>query len=229
LDRFLSDLKRTKTITFDCYGTLIDWEQGLRQAFDDVFGQAAKPHFNALFDAYLKKEMEIQGGAFRPYRSIVAEAVTSVAERFGLTCTTKQSAALADSVGDWEPFVDTNSALAALKIRYKLGILSNVDRDLFARTAAKLSVCMDVVITAQDVQSYKPAPGHFLRLLDEYSGPGEALHVAQSLYHDGVPAEQLGIPFVWINRRGEKNLSPVRPLAQFPDLASFAQAVCDRG
>ncbi len=136
-----------------------------------------------------------------------------------------QATAVADSVGRWRPFPDTNAALVALKRRFKLGVLSNVDRDLFARTAEQFEVAFDFVVTAEDVRSYKPALPHFERFLDTFNGRDGGLHVAQSQYHDGVPAAQLGIPFVWINRRREQRRKDVRPVAEYPDLASFVEAV----
>ena len=129
---------------------------------------------------------------------------------------------LAESLPDWPTFPDTNGALARLKGRYRLGVLSNVDRDLFAATTRKLNVQFDLAVTAQDVRAYKPADAHFERLLTSYGPREEVLHVAQSLFHDGVPAGELSIPFVWINRYGETNETQVRPLATYPDLRSFA-------
>ena len=125
-------------------------------------------------------------------------------------------------MADWRPFPDTNAALKRLKTKYGLCILSNVDRDLFEATARHLEVDFDQIITAQDVEAYKPDRPHFDRLLETVvESPGSHLHVAQSLRHDGVPAGLLGIPFVWINRRGETNSSTAKPLAVFDDLTGL--------
>ena len=139
-----------------------------------------------------------------------------------LSVITAGAESLAESVPGWKPFPDTNPALARLKERFRLGILSNIDNDLFAATARHFESAIgrfDFVITAEDVGSYKPGHGHFKRLLttvvDDVS---THLHVAQSLFHDGVPAAELGIPFVWINRRGEVNETTARPLAELANL-----------
>jgi len=143
-----------------------------------------------------------------------------------------QRDAFADSVGDWRPFSDTVDALRRLKRRFKLVILSNVDDDLFARSAIRLEVPFDAVITAQQVGSYKPSPRNFEALLARTGvGPGELVHVAQSLYHDHLPAKRFGLPTVWIDRPSARpgvGVAPpveARPDLVFHDLATFADAV----
>lgn len=218
---------QVETISFDCYGTLIDWESGIRRAFETL--AAAGPHpadVDDLFDEYLQTEATLEATEYRSYRDVLCGVQERLAQRFRLPVSAERQDLLADSLADWRPFADTNEALSRLKRRFRLGVLSNVDRDLFAATARRVSVEFDFVVTAEDVRAYKPAHPHFLRLL-ETGGQNRAshLHVAQSLYHDGVPAQQLGIPFVWINRRGETNETTATPIATFPDLASFADAV----
>ena len=133
---------------------------------------------------------------------------------------------LAERLPQWWPFSDTNAALARLKKCYRLGVLSNIDKDLFAATAKHFTVDFDFVITAEDVKSYKPGTAHFRQAIASQGPPESLLHVAQSLYHDGVPTAELNIAFVWINRYKERNHTGVRPLVEFPDLCSFADSVC---
>jgi 2-haloacid dehalogenase len=113
-----------------------------------------------------------------------------------------------------------------LKERFRLGVLSNIDRDLFAGTCRHFSVNFDFVITAEEVKSYKPAPGHFRTLFDHHASKNQVVHVAQSLYHDGAPAESFGLPFVWINRYGQKNDTAVKPSLEFPELRALAEVAC---
>ncbi|MCC7293518.1 MAG: hypothetical protein IT449_15780 [Phycisphaerales bacterium] len=216
-------LRRTTALTFDCYGTLIDWETGLRRAFRDILGMTDGARLQAVFDAYLAAEARIEAGPYQAYRRVVALAVSEVASALGVACTSAQSEDVADSVGDWPAFADTGDALTRLSTRFRLGILSNVDRDLLARTLQRFPVTFDFLATAADVKSYKPGEAHF-RAGRNFTGDA-GLHLAQSLYHDGVPTRQLGIPFVWINRRGETNATQAAPLASFFDLAGFARSV----
>jgi 2-haloacid dehalogenase len=219
-------LRRTKTITFDCYGTLIDWSAGLSRSFREIFGPAVAGHEREWFEAYVRIEAEVESGPYRPYREILAVVTKRLARQFDLPLPTDRDAKLAEVLPHWAPFPDTNEALTRLKQRFRLGVLSNIDKDLFAGTAKQFGVAFDFVVTAEDVGSYKPAHGHFQRLIDAYGGMDTALHVAQSLYHDGAPANELGLAFVWINRYKERNHTSVRPLAEFPDLRSFADAAC---
>jgi 2-haloacid dehalogenase len=217
-------LRSVKTITFDCYGTLIDWQGGLARFFHELLGPAAAARTNELFGTYVQVEAEIEGQPYHRYRDVLAEVATRFAERLKVDLAPGRVGLLADMLPDWAPFPDTNDALVRLKNHYRLGVLSNIDRDLFAGTARHFDVPFDFVVTAQDVRSYKPGHAHFERLLVAHSPRGEVLHVAQSLFHDGAPAGELGIPYVWINRYGEKNETDVRPLAVFKDLVGLADA-----
>ncbi len=219
-------LPRIDTLTFDCYGTLIGWAEGLETSLSAVFGEELRPHLSRLFGEYVRIEAEVEAEPYRSYREVLAEVVRRLGGAFGVPLSPDKADQLAADLPHWSPFADTVDALRRLKRRFRLGILSNVDRDLFERTAERLVVPFDFVITAEDVQSYKPRLGHFDRLLNEFVSKDRVLHVAQSLYHDGAPANQLGIAFVWINRYNEANETSVKPLAEFPTLASFADAVC---
>ncbi|NOS99143.1 MAG: HAD-IA family hydrolase [Phycisphaerales bacterium] len=213
---------RIELITFDCYGTLVDWETGIRSALRGIW-DSDDP---AVFDAYLDAEAEIELRAYRPYRQVQADAVRLVADRLGRTVPPGREHALSQSLPDWPLWPDTNAALQRLKSRYRIGVLSNIDRDLFAGTQRHLSVTPDLLITAQDVGSYKPAAGHFKRMLESIGGDSSrVLHAAQSLFHDCVPTTQMGIANVWINRRNEVNATAARPMAVFRDVAGLADAL----
>ena len=217
-------LRSVNTLTFDCYGTLIDGRRGLSEFFAELLVPAAVGRTDELFDRYVRVEAKIEGGAYRTYREVLSVIAVDMARQFDADLPPDRAGVLAEMLPNWALFADTNDALSRLKSRYRLGVLSNVDRDLFAGTARHLDVEFDFVVTAQDVRSYKPAHGHFERLLLAHGRRDEVLHVAQSLFHDGVPTGRLGIPFVWINRYGEVNETHVRPLAEYSNLDALAAA-----
>ena len=217
-------LPRITTITFDCYGTLIDWKGGLASSFRGLLGSVVDERQMDVFDAYVSIEAEEEAGAFRSYREILQAVAVRMGERFGVGVDSEQANAFAESLPGWTPFTDTSDALTRLKRRFRLGVLSNVDRDLFAGTCRHFDVAFDFVVTAEDVGSYKPALGHFHSCFRDHVGVGETLHVAQSLFHDGAPSGELGLAYVWINRYKQANETKVTPLAEFPDLSGLARA-----
>jgi 2-haloalkanoic acid dehalogenase type II len=212
-------------ITFDCYGTLIDWEQGIVNAFQS---EAARHGISAdatgIISAYHDQEPVVETEKYTPYREVLAETARRVAARLGLEIPPDRASFLADSLPDWQPFADTNAALERLASRFKLGILSNIDDDLLARTRRHFTVDFDLIVTAAQVKSYKPADGHFVEARRRM-GEMRWLHAAQSYFHDVVPASRLGIPVAWVNRKGERadEQGPqpdfeVRNLAELADL-----------
>jgi len=215
-------LPRTRVITFDCYGTLIDWSAGLHQSFVKIFGELSDNALTSMVREYVEIEASVEAQPYQPYRTVLARTMESLAEQFELPLPAERIGALAESLGEWEPFADTNAALVRLKRRCKLGILSNIDGDLFARTAGHFDVKFDFVVTAEDVQSYKPNHGHFKTVIERHCAPENWLHVAQSLFHDGVPASELGVAFAWINRYGGAKEIAMDPLITLPDLKSLA-------
>lgn len=198
-----------KALTFDCYGTLIDWESGLVGFLDPW----ARDRGVALSDEELLTlygRFEQQREAENPttvYTEILGLVLVDLAEHFGLTLLDHERGALADSLGDWPPFSDAIDTLQELGRTHQLLVLSNVDRCLFSRSQERLGIEFDAVITAEDVGSYKPAPNHFLRCFEVLEKQGirrtEILHVAQSLYHDHVPAKALGMTTCWVDRRAD--------------------------
>jgi 2-haloalkanoic acid dehalogenase type II len=211
------------TLTFDCYGTLIDWRTGLNESLRELFGDIDAREANELYRNYVPEEARVEAEGYRSYREVLSLAAQRVARQIGLDLPDERANRLAELVPGWPPFPDTMEALARLKQRFRLGVLSNVDRAIFDKTAERLGTSFDFVVTAEDVRSYKPATGHFDRLLRDLGRRERVVHIAQSVYHDGQPTEQLGLAFVWINRYNDKNLTNIRPLGEFPDLLSFAR------
>ncbi len=220
-------------LTFDCYGTLIDWESGISDALAPVFAaHNVTIEREAALELFGVLESEIERGEYVDYKTVLARVLAGMGARLGFTPTPDEVAAFSTSVCDWNPFPDSPAALQALKRKYKLAIVSNVDDDLFAYSQRKLGVDFDWVITAQQVQSYKPATPHFHEAFKRIGLPRDKfLHVAQSLYHDIVTAKSLGLATVWVNRRHDKGGSGATPPTdatpdvEVPDLAALARLV----
>ncbi len=191
-------------VTFDCYGTLIDWDAGITRAFQDAArGHGVGLDPAALHAAYEEIEPLVEAETYRTYRSVLTETARRAAARLGWPLDEAQARFLAESMPGWRPFTDTNPALERLAgAGYRLGILSNVDDDLLAATCRQFLVRFELCVTAQQVKSYKPAHGHFLRARERL-GQSRWLHAAQSYFHDVEPARTLGIPVAWINRGGQ--------------------------
>jgi 2-haloalkanoic acid dehalogenase type II len=215
-------------VTFDCYGTLIDWESGIANAFLTAAREDGLAlQRDAVLRAYEQIEPVVEREQFRLYRDVLTETATRVAHSFGWTLSRDRAAFLPESLGNWQPFPDTNPALERLKAAgYKLGILSNVDDDLLAATRRHFTVDFDLLITAQQVQSYKPAPGHF-NAARARIGDARWLHAAQSNFHDIVPANAMGIPTAWVNRHGHAALPGGTPTHEVRDLAALARDVAE--
>jgi 2-haloalkanoic acid dehalogenase type II len=214
-------------ITFDCYGTLIDWEEGIGTAFEHAAGRARREaHRATVLAAYAEFEPQIQAERYRPYREVLALTAERVARRLGWSGEEDFGGAfLPESLGSWRPFADTNAALERLAgSGLELGILSNVDDDLLEQTRRQFPVPFSCIVTAAQVGSYKPAEGHF-REARRRIGERRWLHAAQSYFHDVVPARNLGIPVAWVNRKGEKPSGDARPDYEVPDLAALADLV----
>ena len=216
-------MKRFDVLTFDCYGTLIDWERGL----GDAFATAARAEGVAadratLLAAYHEIEPVIQRERYRSYREVLALTARQLADRFTWRLTAGDERFLADSLPWWPPFADTNEALRRLaEAGYRLAILSNVDDDLLAATRRHLDVDFEFVVTAQQVGAYKPAPAHW-QAARKRIGDARWLHVAQSYFHDIVPARRLGIASAWINRTRQSPAGAERSDVEFGTLAEAA-------
>lgn len=219
----LSDFQ---VLSFDCYGTLIDWETGIWNALQPLLASNAT--------TLSREQALVDFGTIEPvvehehpnllYRDLLARVHGAMASHWHLKSTASLDTAFGLSIPDWPAFPDTRDALAWLKQHYKLVILSNVDRQSFAATNVKLGVTFDAICTAEDIGTYKPDHRNFEYLLKTVAGLGhpkaDLLHVAQSLFHDIVPAEQLGIRRCWINRRGDRGTGSgaTKAVARMPEL-----------
>lgn len=185
-----------EVVTFDCYGTLIDWNAGIGAALSSAIraDDGDVVDRGALLAAYHELEPVVEAERWSSYREVLMETARRVARRFGRELSDQNAAALPESLPDWPPFPDTNAALERLHAAgYRLGIVSNVDDDLLAATRRRLTVPFDLVVTAEQTGSYKPAPGHFVQTRRAI-GAARWLHAAQSYRHDVVPARALTIP-----------------------------------
>jgi 2-haloacid dehalogenase len=209
--------------TFDCYGTLIDWNGGLRAGIADVFGEGEA---DRLLARYHEIEPRIQAGApGKSYRDVMAEALTELARAEGRELGNEERDTLGRSLPEWQAFPEVPDALRAARERgWRLVILSNTDRDFIEASMRQIGVGFDFAIVASEIGSYKPAHGHWLAFY-ERSGADRAdhVHVAASIFHDIRPAFDLGIPSIWINRLGEQ--SDARPDRELPDLRGLPDAL----
>ena len=210
-------------ITFDCYGTLIDWEGGISNAFLVAARQdGIALQRDEVLRVYAEIEPVVERERYRKYRDVLNETAVRVARAFDWPLTPERATFLADSLPSWTPFEDTNPALERLRdAGYRLGILSNVDIDLLAGTRKHFTVSFDPIVTAEEVGSYKPGAAHF-RIARERVHGLRWLHAAQSNFHDIVPANALGIANAWVNRRGERPLPGGTPTYEVSDLAALA-------
>jgi 2-haloacid dehalogenase/putative hydrolase of the HAD superfamily len=219
-------MQRYEIITFDCYGTLIDWESGISGAFLRAAGaDGITLTRDAILQAYANLERHVEAEGYRSYREILRDTAVRVASSLGWQLAPDRAGFLADSLPSWQPFSDTNPSLERLVAAgCRLGILSNIDDDLLAETRKHFTVDFDVVITAQQVRSYKPGHAHFLTARDRI-GDARWLHAAESNFHDIVPTNALGIDNAWINRLRQKALPGGTPKFEFGDLAGLADAI----
>jgi 2-haloalkanoic acid dehalogenase type II len=227
-----------KVLTFDCYGTLVDWERGMFEAIAPLAARAKKPlSRDAVLEAHARHEsaQQIATPAMR-YSELLAVVYKRLAEEWGVAAAWEECLAYGNSIKDWPAFPDSAEALAYLRQHYKLAILSNVDNASFAHSNTKLAVAFDAVYTAQDIGSYKPAARNFDYMLEKLAGLGiaksEILHTAESLFHDHAPANKHGLASCWIHRRHAQQgfgatLNPgaiPRHSFRFESLADFVAA-----
>ena len=224
------DFKEITVLSFDCYGTLIDWERGILSALEPLLSRSQdRPSASDLLRLYGQYEREAQTQtSFINYRAVLGQVMKSLATHLAVDINPEEEKRLAESIKDWRPFPDTVPALKILKARFKLGIISNVDVDLFRSSETQLQVSFDWVVTSEQLRSYKPSE-HNLRYATSTFGVDayQLVHVAQSLYHDIVPARALGIKTVWVNRQGAAStpMLDVRPDLEVPDLQTLAALV----
>ena len=222
------DLSSYRVLSFDCYGTLIDWEGGILASLKPLLARhGVSASDGELLRLYGELEREGQGHQpFLTYHQVLSRIVAGLGERLGFRPNSGELEGLADSMKRWRPFSDTVSALSSLKKRAKLAIISNVDRDLFEASSSMLGVDFDWVVTSGEIGEYKPSLRNFKVALDRMGvAKGEVLHVAQSLYHDVEPARALGLSTVWVNRAGARStpLRDVRPDVEVADLGALVE------
>ncbi len=224
------DFSRFTTISFDCYGTLIDWEAGILPTLRAVLANhgcgVPDPELLELYGLF---EAKAEAGTYRSYREVLQSVIQQFGERLGFSPNADETRRLPESVPTWPPFADTVAALRQLQKRYQLAIISNIDDDLFAETRKHLGIAFDCVITAQQARSYKPSLNNFqLALRTLGISPDRLLHTGQSIYHDVLPAQSLGIATVWVNRCSVRpGVGAViavagKPDVEVPDVASLA-------
>ena len=230
------DLHSHEVLSFDCYGTLIDWESGILAALGPVLA-AHDVHLSdaGVLELYAEIEPKAQAGPFVTYREVLRKVMRGLGDRLGFSPSPSEMDRLADSIGSWRPFPDSVEALRTLGRTFRLAVITNMDDDLFALSATHLNVNFEWVITSEQSRSYKPSLSNF-RLAFEKIGVGreKLLHIAQSVYHDIVPARALGLNTGWVNRRGHAEGSGAtrrasgEPDLEVPDLATLASIVESR-
>jgi 2-haloacid dehalogenase len=228
------DFRRFEILTFDCYGTLINWEDGILRCLRRIL----TAHNQQVDDATILRlygdfEASAEQGEFRSYRKILNSVVWQFGKQFGFSSSDREVGSLAESLTEWKPWPDTVEALRLLKDRFRLGIISNVDDDLFAATRPQLEVEFSQIITAQQARAYKPSLKIFDLALSRVGAPANRiLHVGQSLYHDVIPAQSIGLATVWVNRPSARTgVGAVKAAEAQPDLqvTSLAELVADCG
>ncbi len=208
-------------LTFDCFGTLIDWRHGIQTTGELLF----PAHGEQFLDAYIALEAEVESeGSFKRYRAVLTETTRRASRRLNLGLKPDDATALVSTIPYWPPFDDVGLALAELrKEGWKFALLTNCDRDIIALTQRRLPASFDAVVTAEDVSAYKPNPAHFRLFQSTFgSSAGAWIHVAQSYFHDIRPTHELGISRIWVNRQGEKSDPSIADrvisgLSQLPD------------
>lgn len=213
------DLTRFDVLTFDCYGTLVDWEAGILAALHAALPAAAAPD-EQLLELFARHEAAVEAGPYRPYREVLQETLRAIGAELGQPVEADAAAGFGGSVADWPAFPDSAAALADLAARYRLGVITNCDDDLFAASEQRLGVRFDPVVTAQQTRRYKPNPRGFEVAFERIGLPtSRILHVAQSLFHDHVTAKRLGLASVWVDRRrGRSGFGATPAASAAPDL-----------
>jgi 2-haloacid dehalogenase len=215
------DFSQFRVITFDCYGTIIDWESGILGALQPILAtHGARLDDAEILRLYGEFEVEAEAGKYLPYREVLREVVRGFGKQMGFQPTATEQDALPDSLANWEPFPDSVAALRALKSKLQVGIISNIDDAMFATSQPKLGLDFDYVTTAGQAQAYKPSLKIF-ELAERKLGVKRSqwLHAGQSIYHDVIPAKSLGLATVWVNRPSRRpGVGAVRRAAEQPDV-----------
>ena len=211
--------KDLKWVTADCYGTLIDWEKAIVDAFNE---EAAKDGFTIdeakLLERFFPIQTEVMAGSYELYAEVLRRTAVNVAEELGWQLEPARAQFLPDSVARWQPFREANAAMDRLSKKFEIGIISNIDDKLLGLSRRHLRTDLDIVVTAQQVRSYKPDPAHFKEAARRMGGKKGWLHIGSSYYHDVAPVLKMNVPVVWVNRHGEALDGRKPPTAQVKNL-----------
>jgi 2-haloacid dehalogenase/putative hydrolase of the HAD superfamily len=217
--------KNVTFVTFDVYGTLIDWETGIYEAFAaEARRDGLEIERSVLIALFHEISREIEGGSYELYAEVLRRTAIEIAKRLEWRLEPSRSGFLPDSVQRWKPFRETNANLQKLAKKYNLGLLSNIDDKLLGQTRRHISTDFDLVVTAQQVRSYKPEPAHFVECARRMGGKRGWVHVAASYYHDVVPCIKQRVPVIWVNRGKQKlEASQKKPTAEVTNLRGAAK------
>ena len=219
----LPKLKDIKFVTTDCYGTLIDWEKGIIDAFKT---EASEDGFSfdeqEFIDRFLEVQAEIMSGSYELYAEVLRRAAVKVARELGWELEPSRAQFLPDSIGAWQPFREANAAMDRIKKRYEVGIVSNIDDKMLGISRRHLRTELDLVVTAQQVRSYKPDPAHFKECARRIGGKKGWVHIASGYDADVAPLLKMNVPVIWVNRRGEKLDGRKKPDAETKNLRDAA-------
>jgi 2-haloacid dehalogenase len=219
----LPALKTIKWVTTDCYGTLIDWEKGIADAFKAEAAEDGLSFDEAeVVRRFLEIQAEVMSGSYELYAEVLRRTGVKVAEEIGWQLEPSRAQFLPDSVEAWQPFRETNAAMDRLGNRYEVGIVSNVDDKLLGISRRHLRTELDLVVTAQQVRSYKPDPAHFRECARRLGGKKGWVHIASGFEADVAPLLKMNVPVIWVNRHGEKlegRKAPAATVKNFRDAA----------
>jgi 2-haloacid dehalogenase/putative hydrolase of the HAD superfamily len=219
--------KNITFVTFDVYGTLIDWEGGVYDAF---IAEAERDGFtierDELISLFHQTERQIEAGSYELYAEVLRRTAVQIAKKLGWPLEPSRSGFLPDSVQRWKPFRETNSTLQKIAKKHKVGLISNIDDKLLGQTRRHIPTDFDLVVTAQQVRSYKPDPAHFNECERRIGGKRGWVHVAASYYHDVEPCLKKRVPVIWVNRSKEQlESSQKKPDAEVPNLREAAKLI----
>jgi 2-haloacid dehalogenase/putative hydrolase of the HAD superfamily len=210
-------------VTTDCYGTLIDWEKGISEAFEkEAERDGLTIDTNALLQRFFEDQAQIMAGSYELYAEVLRRATVKVASEIGWDIEPSRAQFLPDSVARWQPFREVNAAMDRLKSRYEIGIISNVDDKLLGISRQHLRTELDLVVTAQQVRSYKPDPTHFKECARRIGGKKGWLHIGANYETDIAPVLKMNVPVIWVNRHGEKLEGRKPPSAEVKNLRDAA-------
>jgi 2-haloacid dehalogenase len=220
----LPALKSIKTVTSDCYGTLIDWEKGITEAFEkEAKRDELTINSQELLERFFEVQAQIMAGSYELYAEVMRRAVVKVASEIGWEIEPSRAQFLPDSVARWMPFRESNAAMDRIRARYQLGILTNTDDKLLGISRRHLRTELDIVVTAQQVRSYKPDNTHFKECARRLGAKKGWVHIASNYETDIAPCLKMNVPVIWVNRHGEKlegRKAPNATVKNFRDAAA---------